>query len=377
MKNKKIISVLLSACMLLTAIAGISFSATAGGNSGSCGDGVVWSVDDSGTLTISGDGQMNDYSLASGAPWRNSIPNIKSIIVKNDVNYIGDYAFSGCVNATSATIEGSVQIIGIQAFSGCVNLKNVDVAEGVYVINEEAFTGCISLTDITLPSTTSAICEKAFNGCVKLTDVTYNGTMEEWAEVPIDEGNDALANAQIRCADGIINEKKEEPPTETPSENQETTQKHSESTSAMSPADLEQMLISMYNNYVTRPTTTTTTTKRTLPNIPMPSTTAGKPVVVEKPSKTPISKLTSGKKQFGVSWKRVYGVNGYQIQYSTDKKLKKDKKSININGSKKVSTTIKGLKSKKTYYVRVRTYVTVNGQKVYSSWSKIKSVKTK
>ena len=67
-------------------------------------------------------------------------------------------------------------------------------------------------------------------------------------------------------------------------------------------------------------------------------------------------------------------VSGYEIQLATDKKFKKNKKTVTI---KKQKTTVKKLKAKKKYYVRVRTYKIVNGKKVYSSWSKIKSVKTK
>ena len=71
---------------------------------------------------------------------------------------------------------------------------------------------------------------------------------------------------------------------------------------------------------------------------------------------------------------------GYQIQYSTDKKFKKNNKTVTAKKSS-TSATVKKLKSKKTYYVRIRTYKTVkiNGKstKVYSSWSKFKSVKTK
>ena len=92
-------------------------------------------------------------------------------------------------------------------------------------------------------------------------------------------------------------------------------------------------------------------------------------------TKTPsISKLTSGKKKLTLKYKKISGATGYQIQYSTNKKFKKGNKSANTT---KLSKTIKKLKSKKKYFVRVRTYRTVSGKKVYSSWSKVKSVKTK
>lgn len=117
----------------------------------------------------------------------------------------------------------------------------------------------------------------------------------------------------------------------------------------------------------TTPSTTQPTTK--------PSTTKNTETV--KPKKTSIKKLSKGKKKFTVTWEKVSGVKGYQIQYSSDKKLKKNNKSVTVTKQKKTKATVKKLKSKKKYYVRVRTYKTVNGKKIYSSWSKVKSVKTK
>ena len=117
----------------------------------------------------------------------------------------------------------------------------------------------------------------------------------------------------------------------------------------------------------TTPSTTQPTTK--------PSTTKNTKTV--KPKKTSIKKLSKGKKKFTVTWAKVSGVKGYQIQYSSDKKLKKNNKSVTVTKQKTTNATVKKLKSKKKYYVRVRTYKTVNGKKIYSSWSKVKSVKTK
>lgn len=117
----------------------------------------------------------------------------------------------------------------------------------------------------------------------------------------------------------------------------------------------------------TTPATTQPTTK--------PSTTKNTETV--KPKKTSIKKLSKGKKKFTVTWAKVSGVKGYQIQYSSDKKFKKNNKSVTVTKQKTTKATVKKLKSKKKYYVRVRTYKTVNGKKIYSSWSKVKSVKTK
>lgn len=97
---------------------------------------------------------------------------------------------------------------------------------------------------------------------------------------------------------------------------------------------------------------------------------------------TSIKKLTAGKKKITVKWKKQRkNTDGYEIQYSTNKKFKKAVKTVTIKNNKKNVKTIKKLKRGKKYYVRIRTYknVSSNGQiiRVYSDWSKKKSVKVK
>ena len=87
--------------------------------------------------------------------------------------------------------------------------------------------------------------------------------------------------------------------------------------------------------------------------------------------------VKAAKKAVSVEWKKVSGVKGYQIQVATDKKFKKNKKTVTVKKQKTTKVTIKKLKAKKKYYVRIRTYKTVKGKRVYSSWSKVKTIKTK
>ena len=85
----------------------------------------------------------------------------------------------------------------------------------------------------------------------------------------------------------------------------------------------------------------------------------------------------NGKKQFTVKWaKRTAQVTGYQICYSTSKTFK-TKSFVKVKNNKTTVKTIKGLKSGKRYYVKVRTYKTVNGVTYYSAWSKVKNTKVK
>ena len=105
--------------------------------------------------------------------------------------------------------------------------------------------------------------------------------------------------------------------------------------------------------------------------------TTAQPAAPKNNKKVKVASAKAGKKSIKVTWKKVKGIKGYQIQYSTNKKFKKGNKTITVKSAKSTSATIKKLKSKKKYYVRMRTYKIVNGKKVYSAWSKAKSVKVK
>ncbi len=93
--------------------------------------------------------------------------------------------------------------------------------------------------------------------------------------------------------------------------------------------------------------------------------------------KLSIKKLISKKKEFTVYWNKITDVSGYQIQVATDKKFKKNKKTFTIKKQNVSKKTVKKLKAKKKYFVRIRAYSVVNGKKVYGKWSKIQSAKTK
>ena len=94
------------------------------------------------------------------------------------------------------------------------------------------------------------------------------------------------------------------------------------------------------------------------------------------PPKTAIAKLTAGKGQITVNWKKASGVGGYQVSYSLKSDFS-DETRKNVKGASKKSLVLKNLQSAKTYYVRIRTYKGVNGKYYYSAWSKAKKIKTK
>jgi len=96
------------------------------------------------------------------------------------------------------------------------------------------------------------------------------------------------------------------------------------------------------------------------------------------PKGTSLKKLTAGSKRFTAIWKaQKTQTSGYELQYATNKAFTSGKKKVKIKKNKTTSETVKKLKAKKKYYVRIRTYKTVNGKKFYSGWSKVLKVKTK
>jgi hypothetical protein len=86
------------------------------------------------------------------------------------------------------------------------------------------------------------------------------------------------------------------------------------------------------------------------------------------------SGITRSENCIKIKWKKVNGINGYQIQYSTNKEFKKAKK-ITIKSKTTTSKTIKNIGNSKKYYIRIRSYKKNKGKDIYSNWSKNKVIK--
>ena len=94
------------------------------------------------------------------------------------------------------------------------------------------------------------------------------------------------------------------------------------------------------------------------------------------PAKQEIQKLTAKSKAFFIDWAQKGSATGYEVQYATNSKFTGAKK-VTITNNKTDKTTVSKLSANKKYYVRVRSYTTVNGTKYYGAWSAVKNVTTK
>lgn len=152
----------------------IAASAASSGNCGDNGSNVTWSLDDDGTLTISGSGKIEDYRSDIDQPWYSNRSDITSVVIEPGVTSIGSLAFYECSNLTSITIPSGFISIGDYAFWNCTGLTSITIQNGVTSIGTGAFWNCTGLTSITIPSSVTSIGVNVFYNCTGLTDITVD-----------------------------------------------------------------------------------------------------------------------------------------------------------------------------------------------------------
>ena len=134
-------------------------------SSGTCGANLKWHLTNDGVLTITGKGEMYDYSFNYSTPWRYSV--VKRIIIGDSVTTIGNSAFRDCRTLTSVTIPNSIKTIGDEAFLDCSSLTSVTIPNSVTTIGDEAFRDCSSLTSVTIGNSVTTIGANAFDNTNK------------------------------------------------------------------------------------------------------------------------------------------------------------------------------------------------------------------
>ncbi|MBO4288674.1 MAG: leucine-rich repeat protein [Lachnospiraceae bacterium] len=178
--------------------------------SGNCGSGVTWRLG-SGKLTISGSGDMKDYSPGDPAPWCGARTNIKTVFIDSGVTGIGYEAFISCTSLTAIVMPDTVKTINRFAFEDCTSLKCIAVPGKVSAIEDGTFRGCTALESVFIPSGAATVGTSAFYKCSALSKVYYGGSASNWGTIEIAGSNNPLKNAKKvyettggTCGNGVI-----------------------------------------------------------------------------------------------------------------------------------------------------------------------------
>lgn len=227
-------------------------------DSGTCGDGVSWTLTGD-TLAITydgtGTGEMTDYDDSRNAPWGSYLSSITTITIGEGVTKLGASSFSMMPEGNTITVllPSTLITIGNCAFMGTHGLHAIAIPDNVNYIGEAAFSDCLyldtvtinaagsvlqsigndafvntAITSISLPDSLTTIGNNAFNGCQQLgtvsigvnasqlssvgsnafndvysgvqafSTVNYAGSSSQWNNITIAEGNGRLTQASIQ-----------------------------------------------------------------------------------------------------------------------------------------------------------------------------------
>lgn len=151
-------------------------------SAGKMNESISWILDDDGTLTISGEGQIPDYTNGLYSDFMEYSPfwfndNIKKVIIEEGITGTGNYTFSGCKNLKSVSLPSTLNSISMGTFAE-TGLTEVTIPNGVRNIYQESFESCEDLKKVTLPYGLKMIGFSAFNLCKSLTEINIPETVD-------------------------------------------------------------------------------------------------------------------------------------------------------------------------------------------------------
>ncbi len=332
---------------------------------------------------------------------------LKNIEIPKNVTTIGSGAFAGCSSLNSIAVDKNnttldsrdncnaviktetnelicgcnktiipdeIEIIGNSAFSKCGEITNIVLSENVTKINSCAFEYCSNLSNIVIPKSVTSIGYRAFDGCENLIiTCEENSYAHQYAKdnnikYELTGSTGKKANS-ITC-------------TKTYKKNMSTkaqsftlnvkaiggTIKYKSNSSKVKVTGSGKVTIA--KNFVGTSVITVTAGDSDY------ETVTKKITIKVLPPSTKITTVNNNNKgKLTVKWSKVSNITGYQLQYSTNAAFKSDNKTVLIKSASTTGKTITKLEKGKTYYVRIRTFKKVSGKKIYSTWSAKKKVK--
>ena len=144
-------------------------------DSGPCGseaDGsnLTWTLTSDGTLTISGTGDMADFTFGN-QPWQYHLTAIRTAVVQEGVTSVGDYFLYKCTDLTSLTLPAGLMSVGDYFLSNCTGLTSIDLSDGLMSVGDYFLYKCTGLTSIDLPDGLTSVGGSFLYGCKGLTSI--------------------------------------------------------------------------------------------------------------------------------------------------------------------------------------------------------------
>ncbi len=133
-------------CSILVLTGPSANAETFSGTCGREGDNLSWTLDENGTLTIAGKGDMADFPENSTRPW--PVASVTSLVLTDGVASIGDFAFFGCRRLENVSLPETLRSIGTRAFFYCSRLRSVELPDCVTELGENPFAHCSALENV-------------------------------------------------------------------------------------------------------------------------------------------------------------------------------------------------------------------------------------
>lgn len=229
--NKGIMAVVMTVAMVITSMSATGKISRAADMSGTCGDDLTWVLDEEGTLTVSGTGEM------TSTPWE--IYDVKEVVINEGVTTITAYAFAfqeelervyiadglieihenafkDCEKLVEIVIPDTVEEIEEYTFDNCSKLESIRLPLAMKEISSAIFSDCKSLSNIEIQNNITCICSSAFIGCESITNINIPESViaiEGWAfwgcksmkDITIPKGVTSIGDGVFTSCNGLEN----------------------------------------------------------------------------------------------------------------------------------------------------------------------------
>ena len=307
---------------------------------------------------------------------------LKTVVLPSTLTSFGNHVFQGCTALAEINLPDDMTYVKNDLFRECTSLKQITLPKHMKQLQNGVFKGCTALESVTIYPDVTLIGDDVFDGCINLTDIYYKGTISSWKTVTdsgtYDPETQQMTYGPVKTGNAVLHCKRE-----SIAKGKLTLAKTSYvyNGKARTPGvyvSLDGVKLKKDTDYTVKYSSNIKagTAKVTVTGTGYYKGSLSAAFKIA-PKGTSLSGVTAGKNSFTLEWKpQSVQTNGYQIQYSLKSDFSDSGKYM-VRKPKAFKKKIGSLKKGRKYYVRIRTYKTVNGKNIYSAWSSAKTVKTR